>query len=265
MAQNIVFQNKKDLIFMNNSCPKVSIITVCYNAATTIEKTLKSVTEQDYPNIEYIIIDGKSKDNTLEVVAKYQDKITKIISEEDKNTFDAMNKGLATATGDYIWYIHADDQIFAPNTLSLAMQNHGGEDFVYGKTLMVNEQGEERSLEARKPHPSAQSLSWKTFINGMVIGHQAMIVKRAVSPIYDLKYPLVGDLDWVIRVLQNSKTVRDTNIQLCRFVEGGISTQNRKASLRQRFEILRKHFGWLPTVWQHLLIVFQAVKRGSLR
>lgn len=248
----------------NHTTPKISIITICYNAGESIEKTIQSVINQSYPNIEYIIIDGLSKDNTLEIVHRYKEHITTIVSEKDKGIYDAMNKGLQQATGDYIWYMHADDQIHDKETLTNAFQQHNYEDFVYGKTLMINEQGNERSLEARKPHPNDKALSWKTLRNGMVIGHQSMLVKRAIAPLYDLDYPLCGDLDWSIRCLKASKSVRDTGIYLSRFAEGGISTVNRRASLKERFAILKKHFGLIATSWQHILIVFAALKRGSI-
>ena len=102
---------------MNGNSPLVSIITVCYNAEKTIEKTLVSVTSQDYPNIEYIIIDGLSSDNTLDVVGKFKSSIALMCSEKDQGIFDAMNKGMQKATGEYLWFIHADDQIFANDAL----------------------------------------------------------------------------------------------------------------------------------------------------
>jgi len=250
---------------MNEHTPKISIITICYNTEKTIEKTIQSVLGQDYPNIEYLIIDGKSTDSTMDIVNKYKDDIAVIVSEKDKGIFDAMNKGMQKATGDYVWYIHADDHIYASDTLSLAMQNHGNEDFIYGKSMMVSEEGVERSLEERKAHPDAKTLTWKSFRDGMVVGHQSMIVKRSVSPLYNTKYNLVGDLDWAINILKKSTSVRDTGVFLCRFVEGGISTQHRKASLKQRFVILKAHFGLIPTVWQHFLITLKAIKRGSMR
>lgn len=249
---------------MSTTLPTVSIITICYNAAATIEKTLQSVTEQDYPNIEYLIIDGQSKDNTLDIVARYKAQISKVVSEPDKGIYDAMNKGMAAATGDYIWYVHADDQIYAANTLSQIMANHNQEDFIYGKALLVNEQGEERSLETRKPHPDAATLTWKTMKQGMAISHQSMLVRRTLSPEYDLTYRYVADFDWLIRVLKKSQSVRDTGTYWCRFAEGGISTQHRNASLKERFTILQKHFGLLPTLWQHALITLKALKRGSM-
>lgn len=249
---------------MSTNLPTVTIITICYNAAATIEKTLQSIAEQDYPNIEYLIIDGKSKDNTLDIVARYQPHISKIVSEPDKGIYDAMNKGLEEATGEYIWYVHADDQIYASNTLSQIMENHQNEDFIYGKALLVNEKGEERSLETRKSHPNAKTLTWKTMKQGMAISHQAMLVRRTLAPKYDLTYRYVADFDWLIRVLKHSRSVRDTGTYWCRFAEGGISTQHRNASLKERFAILRKHFGLIPTLWQHVIITLKALKRGSV-
>jgi glycosyltransferase involved in cell wall biosynthesis len=205
---------------MNGNSPVVSIITVCFNAEKTIEKTLESVCAQDYPNIEYIIIDGKSSDNTLNIVEKYKSNIALVYSGKDKGIFDAMNIGIQKATGDYLWFIHADDQIFANNSLSLAMQSNNNEDFIYGKAMLVNESGRERGLEERKPHPKQSELSWKTMKNGMVICHQAMLVKRAVAPLYNLDYALVGDLDWVINILKKTNSLRDCGQYLCRFVEG---------------------------------------------
>ncbi|BDS09345.1 glycosyltransferase family 2 protein [Aureispira anguillae] len=250
---------------MHPEFPKISIITICYNAAETIEKTIKSVVAQDYPNIEYIIIDGKSKDDTLTIVEQYRAHIALVISEPDQGIYDAMNKGIDHASGDYIWYMHADDQIYAPNTLSLIMANHQYEDFIYGKALLIDEAGNERSLETRKPHPNDRELSWKTMKQGMAISHQAMLIKRTIAPKYDLAYRYVADFDWLIRVLKKSTTVRDTGVYWCRFAEGGISTQHRVDSLKERFAILQKHFGLIPTIWQHFLISLKALKRGSIR
>lgn len=249
---------------MDQCLPKVSIITICYNAAKTIEKTIQTVVTQSYPNIEYVIIDGKSTDDTLLIVNKYKDQVTTLVSEKDTGIYDAMNKGLEYATGDYVWYVNADDEIYAPDTLSLIMQNHHDEDFIYGKALLIDEKGNERNLENRKPHPSADDLTWKTMKQGMAISHQSMLVKRTIAPKYDLTYRYVADFDWLIHVLKKATSVRDTGIYWCRFAEGGISTQYRKASLKERFRVLQKHFGLVTTVWQHVVITLKALKRGSI-
>ena len=243
--------------------PKISIVTVAYNAEALIEKTIKSVIGQTYPNLEYIIIDGASKDHTLSVVRRYEQSIDLIISEPDRNNYDAMNKGMAHATGDYIWFLHAGDVILEHDTLSQAMQNHEDEDFIYGKALIISAEGQEKAMH--KPHPEANSLTWRSFRNGMIICHQAMLVHRRVWCEYrHERFPLVADLDWTIRFMQKVKTLRDSGLHLCGFLEGGISARNRRRSWIERFKILREHFGLFPTLWEHVCITAQALKRGNL-
>ena len=97
--------------------PKISIVTITFNSESTVEDTIKSVVSQDYPNLEYIIIDGGSKDGTLEIVDRYRDRIAKVVSEPDKGISDAFNKGIRNATGDIIGIINSDD-ILLPGALS---------------------------------------------------------------------------------------------------------------------------------------------------
>src|SRR5687767_14692033 len=97
---------------------KISIITITYNSAATVEDTIKSVIAQDYPDLEYIIIDGKSKDNTLAIVDKYKDRISKVVSEKDKGLYDALNKGIKHATGEIVGMLHSDDLYAHPQVIS---------------------------------------------------------------------------------------------------------------------------------------------------
>ena len=97
---------------------KISIITVCYNSQDTLEDTIQSVLNQDYQNIEYIIVDGKSTDNTLKIIEKYQDKITKVISEPDKGLYDAINKGIKNASGEIVGIINSDDVLAYKSAVS---------------------------------------------------------------------------------------------------------------------------------------------------
>ena len=118
------------------STPKVTIVTVCYNSADTIEKTILSVLSQTYDNVEYIIVDGGSTDGTLDVIRKYSSRITRWVSEPDKGTFDAMNKAVGMATGDYVNFMNAGDLFFDENVLTDVFA--GGdcdEDVIYGSTL----------------------------------------------------------------------------------------------------------------------------------
>ncbi len=243
--------------------PKISIITVTYNCESFIEETIKSVAAQTYPNIEYIIVDGLSKDRTLEIVENYREHIDILVSEKDKNLYDAMNKGMRLATGDYIWFLHAGDVALSPTVIADAFSNGNDEDFVYGKVKVIDAEG--NTFPWYKKHPNAKNLSFKTFRNGMVVCHQAMFPQRRIWEEYRFeKYPLVADLDWTIRILKKAKTYRDSDVHFCTFLKGGISTKHRKASWKERFNILKEHFGLIPTLWEHLLIVGQALRRGKL-
>ena len=119
---------------MNLNIPKITIITVCKNSAQTIEETIKSVINQKYENLEYIIIDGSSNDDTLQIVEKYKEKVTKIISEPDKGIYDAFNKGLKFSTGDLIGFVNSDD-ILTENALKILLdyyQRYPDKDFFFG-------------------------------------------------------------------------------------------------------------------------------------
>lgn len=263
MSHKYYSQCRNSYFRMSNLVPKISIVTVTFNASAVIEKTLQSVINQTYKNIEYIIIDGASKDNTLEIVEKYSAHIATIVSERDKNNYDAMNKGLARATGDYVWFLHAGDFIPSPTALEEAMLHHHDEDFIYGKVRIYDANGTE--LAWHKPHPSDVGLSWRSFQNGMIVCHQAMLMKRTIAATYNFEaYPLVADLDWTIRSLLQAKTFRDAGVYLCSFLAGGISHRNRRRSLWERFAIMRQHFGLLPTLWEHVRIAGQALRRGSI-
>ncbi|HXH18202.1 MAG TPA: glycosyltransferase family 2 protein [Chitinophagales bacterium] len=244
------------------SLPKVSIITVCFNAEKYIERTIKSVITQTYPNIEYLVIDGQSKDRTVEIIRQYRDKINYFLSERDKNHFDAMNKGLRAATGDYVWYMNAGDCIYAPDTLEKAMREGSGKDFIYGEAVIADEAGNTRKWHKKTPPP--EKLSPRSFINGMVICHHSMIIKRSLVPEYDLHWKIAGDTEWAIRVLKNVRSCHYLNIPFCLYLEGGISADNRLKSVMERFHFSRKHFGLLPTLIEQVKIGFQIIQRGRI-
>jgi glycosyltransferase involved in cell wall biosynthesis len=124
---------------------KFSIITVCKNSEKTIEKTIKSVIEQTYKNIEYIIIDGKSTDNTAGIIKKYINKISHYINEEDNGIYDAMNKGVNLAKGDYISFLNADDRLFDELSIErvckqIKNDNSKAIDVFYGAVLILDQE-----------------------------------------------------------------------------------------------------------------------------
>ena len=177
------------------STPKLTIITVVYNGEQLIGRTIKSITEQSYSNIEYIIIDGASKDSTISVIEKYVTSISKVVSEKDNGIDDAMNKGLKYATGDYVLFINAGDELFDKSTIQKVFSISTSADVYYGNTVAVNVKQEilgDRWLAP--PH----NLNWKSFKFGMTVSHQSFIAKRVLCDNYNLKYSLASDIDWII-------------------------------------------------------------------
>ena len=240
--------------------PKITIITVSFNAEKYIERTILSVINQTYENIEYLIIDGASKDGTMTVVQKYADKIDYCISEPDKSHFDAMNKGLRRATGDYILYMNAGDQICKSTSLEEMLNGSKGEDFLYSRAEYIDEAGNRRPWHKRTPSPDR--IAAKSFINGMVVCHHCIVVKREITPEFELgPWKVSNDLDWAIRIMKKVKSVHFYDDIFCLYLEGGISAKQRKKAVDERFDITVKHFGLWPTLFEQFKIGFQLVKR----
>ena len=238
---------------MNNPHPKFSIITVTYNAEKVLEDTIQSVVFQTYRNVEYIIVDGGSNDNTLDVVHKYQERICKVISEPDRGLYDAMNKGIRMATGDYLCFLNAGDELHENETLQKIVYTLKGKelpDVIYGETAIVDEEG--HFLHMRRLS-TPEHLHWKSFKEGMLVCHQAFLTRRelALSNPYDLRYRFSADFDWCIRIMKQSKYLHNTHLTLIDYLNEGMTTQNHKASLKERFRIMTKHYGWISTILHH--------------
>lgn len=231
--------------------PVFSIITVTYNARQWIEATIKSVTEQTYEQIEYIVVDGNSTDGTVEIIKKYADKISKWVSEPDKGLYDAMNKGLKLATGDFVWFMNAGDTIYDDKTVSLIAEKIGENSdniVIYGETQIIDEKG--RIVGARRLK-IPDSLNWKSFKMGMLVSHQSFIPSRNIAPMYDLQYKYSADVDWCIRCLMQAEETVKCGI-LSSYLNEGMTTANRNASLKERYKIMCKYYGTLPTMLRHL-------------
>ena len=238
---------------MNNPHPKFSIITLTYNAGKVLEDTIQSVVFQTYRNVEYIIVDGGSTDNTLDVVHKYQERISKVISEPDKGLYDAMNKGIRMATGDYLCFLNAGDELHENETLQKIVFTLKGKelpDVIYGETAIVDEEG--HFLHMRRLS-TPEHLHWKSFKEGMLVCHQAFFARRelALANPYDLRYRFSADFDWCIRIMKQSKNLHNTHLTLIDYLNEGMTTQNHKASLKERFRIMTKHYGWISTILHH--------------
>lgn len=242
--------------------PKISIITVSYNAEKVIERTIKSVVNQSYSNIEYIIIDGASTDHTLAIVYIFEKQIAKVVSEPDNGLYDAMNKGIQLATGDYVWFLNAGDEIHSNNTIE-TMLAKGEADIYYSDTLVVNEDRKEIGLLSQLTHNNApNNLRWQDMKQGMVVCHQSFVVKREIAPPYSNNYKLSADIDWVIKCLKAANSVMKCDFILAKFLTAGLSKQYLGNSMKERYRILKTHFGFLSNLWNHLFLMFRFLKSG---
>lgn len=238
--------------------PLFSIITVTYHAENVLEETILSVVSQTYHNIEYIIVDGASKDRTLSIVNKYRDKIQAVVSEPDKGLYDAMNKGLKMAKGEYVCFLNAGDTFHEDDTLQLIVHQLNKSnvlpDVIYGETALVDAQ---RHFVRMRRLQTPDTLNWKSFRQGMLVCHQAFIAKRALAETYDLNYRFSADFDWCIRVMKKASLLHNTRLTLIDYLDEGMTTKNRKASLKERFRIMAKHYGYISTVLHHIWFVLR--------
>ncbi len=231
--------------------PKLSVITIVYNNVKDIERTMLSVLNQTYPNIEYILIDGASSDGTKDIIYKYKSRLTQFISEPDKGIYDAMNKGLSLATGDYVLFMNSGDEIYAPVTVAEVFDTAAAADIYYGETEMFNEQWE--SLGQRRHH-SPENFDWQSFKYGMSISHQAIYVKRSLAEPFNLEYKYSSDIDWIIRAAKNASSIVNTHSYVAKYLVGGVSKKKHLASLKERFRIFTKYYGLVPNLINHIFI-----------
>ena len=241
----------------NHPTPKFSVITVCYNAEATIEDTIQSVISQTYHHVEYIIVDGASKDRTMDIVNRYREHIAIIVSERDKGLYDAMNKGIGLATGDYLCFLNAGDSFHEDDTLQQMVHSiHTPQlpDVLYGETELVDHEG--HFLRMRRLS-APEVLTWKSFRQGMLVCHQAFFPRRNLVMPYDLRYRFSADFDWCIKIMKKSKVLHNTHLTLIDYLAEGMTTRNHKASLKERFRIMTRHYGWTSTLAFHLWFVLR--------
>ena len=184
----------------------------------------------------------------------------KWISEADEGLYDAMNKGLKMATGDFVWFMNAGDHCSASDVVEKMMQFYTPEtDVLYGEIMMVDDDRNPVGTRSEiTPHKLPNPLTWKSNSMGMIVSHQAFLPRLSIAPQY-MDGNLAADIDWVIECLKKSRKTTATNLILAHFLLGGTSRQRHTQSLKDRFAVLRMHFGLIPTLWNHFLIVLRAV------
>lgn len=253
---------------------KISIVTITYNAEAVLQRTLDSVSSQTYRDIEHLIIDGASKDGTMDLVSRYKVRDlpyeVRAVSEPDKGIYDAMNKGLRLATGEYIVFLNAGDTLHDEKTLDMVVSslqpaaNSQQPAVIYGDTNIVDDEGH----FLRKRHLSVpDNLTWRSFKQGMLVCHQAFYARLDIArdiP-YDLQYRHSADVDWCIRVMKEAERrhlplVRVQGV-VADFLDGGDSSKNHRASLRERFHVMRRHYGLLTTCLMHVWFLLRSVFR----
>jgi len=235
---------------------KITIITVCYNRKNTIEKAIKSVLEQDYDNIEYIIIDGNSTDGTKEIIESYRDRISQFISEPDSGMYDATNKGLQLATGDVIGLMHSDDEFYDESVISRIVnrfKNDQSTDGVYGDGVYVSNDNEERMIRNR----IGGDFSLKRIKSGWLPLHPTVYLKKSIIDkygVYNINFKIASDTEFLLRYLYKYKIkVSYINTYIVKMRMGGMSTNFKRA-----FEVFNEDYkiyklyglGPLPVVFQ---------------
>lgn len=241
--------------------PLFSIITVTFNAADTLPATLASVKEQSCKLYEYIVMDGVSKDNTVELAKTAGIHNARIFSSPDKGLYDAMNKAIDEASGEYLIFLNAGDAFHSPDTLQTiadSIMKHDFPSIVYGQTQLVNAN---RQRIGDRHLTAPENLTLNSFAEGMLVCHQAFIALRRIVGLYDLRYRFSADYEWCIRCLQHSRNNVYIPHTIIDYLSEGLTTANRKASLKERFNIMCHYYGTIPTVLRHLKFIPRFLKQ----
>ncbi len=231
---------------------KVSIITTCYNREATIRGAIDSVLAQDYPDIEYIVVDGASKDGSMAIINEYKDRIAKVVSEPDHGMYEAINKGIRMATGDIIGLVHSDDFLYDNHTVSAIVEafKKTNADFIYGDGIFVNA---ENTNKVVRNWIGGSYYRWKVCCGWLPL-HPTCYIRRDVmmrEGLYDESYKIAADSELLVRYLYKAHLkVAYLKRKIIRMRMGGLSTdsEKRKAMWNEDIRLYTYHGFWaLPT------------------
>lgn len=221
---------------------KISIITVVYNNERTIKDALESVLGQTYKDIEYVIIDGKSKDNTVSIIKEYENKLGYFVSEKDNGLYDAMNKGIQSATGDVIGILNSDDLYQDFDVIADVMEQFNNDlklDILYGNLVYVKSDDVNKIVRNWKCKPYYE----RFFENGNVPPHPALFVKRSVYDkvgLFNLDYKLAADYELMLRMLKKYDfKIKYIDRLIVKMRLGGATNQSFTNIINQNKEIVR--------------------------
>ena len=257
---------------------RFTVVTITYNAEAVLQRTLDSVFCQTYEEVEHLIIDGASTDGTLAMAEAYKQRSDgsesghKVIigSEPDHGIYDAMNKGLTQASGDYIVYTNAGDSFPDADTLEEVARRCRLNELptdelpgvLYGNTNIVD--GEGRFLHPRRLQPP-ERLTWRSFRQGMVVCHQAFYARTDIAKNlqFDTRYRFSADVDWCIRVMRESERMSlplyNIGMVVANYLEEGATTKHHQESLRERYQVMQSHYGIVQTFLLHCWFVVRSV------
>jgi len=238
---------------------KISVITVCFNSANTLERTINSVKAQNYPNLEYIIVDGGSKDGTINIIQKHENFISKWISEKDSGIYDGMNKGLKLATGDLLILLNSDDQFSEDNSLmEIAKQYQGPETILIADTLMVGSSSESiwKVKKVRNLYLQIPFMHTSCFVPKEIykqIGY------------YDTQYKIAADCDFLLRTIKGNCKFYKLENPVIRMFEGGASEKNFVLGRKEYRAIYSRIFhNGILAWWGYTLSLFDFFILGPL-
>ena len=231
----------------NHDNLKISIITVCLNAAQTIENAIISVISQPYPNIEYIIIDGKSTDGTSDIINKYRDRISVYVSEKDEGIYDAMNKGIGLATGDFIYFLGSDDILYPKAISEVTERLDRNLNAIYYGNVILSPSGKWFGGKFSK---------WRLIHKN--ITHQSIFYPSIVlkEDMFNCKYKLFADWDLNLRLWSKHQNFIYIPVTIAKFHEGGRSYSLDSLFLKDQPRLIKKYFGILPITYFFLFISF---------
>ena len=253
-----IYETVSDIIYIDRQVKMITIVTVCFNSESIIEETMQSVFAQTYSDKEYIIIDGKSTDCTMDIINKYKDcEYLKVVSEPDRGLYDAMNKSLTLAKGEYILFLNSGD-IFCDEKVFSDMAPCLTEDIVYGNVIRKTHQGDKV-----EKYPGKYKLFW-LLLQGKMVSHQVIFTRTDIMRKYqfDEAYKITADFNFLVRAVHDQCSLR--------YVERNVSVMENREGISARPEnldimrteddrSLREYF----PVWYYLLKPIKYIVRKA--